>query len=228
MGENKQMKYFESQQPDEEVIFLVRRHILALAPVLSMAFFIYLIGFLLVFMLPVYLPSFVTGYASNVYILIVSLLFLFNTIFLFSNWVLHYLHVSLLTNEHFVEIDQYGLFGRKISALTLDKIQDVSNDQHGLVNTFFNLGFVQIQTAGEAPNFELHFVPNPSKICQTIMETEENYSSRHGLRGDSLGGNAAVHESVANAEAQRAEVANPVTPEPTIEYPGAEWNQEQK
>lgn len=211
MADPKYVKYFESQQPDEEVIFVVRRHIIALMPIFAIVAAIYFLGFFGVFILPSLVPTLVTGLAYNVYILVISLIFLFNTIFLFSNWVLHYLHISLLTTEHFVEIDQYGLFGRKISALTLDRIQDVSNDQNGLLHTLFNLGSVQIQTAGEAPNFQLHFVPDPYKICQTIMETEENYSNRHGLR------------PAPSAEEQ------PISEvEPIIEYPGGEWKQGQE
>lgn len=215
MAEVKQVKYFESQQPDEEVIFLVRRHLIALMPVFAISFFLYLIGFMAIFIFPRVMPMLVEGFAYNVYVLVVSLLFLFNTVFLFSNWVLHYLHIALLTTEHFVEIDQYGLFGRRISALTLDKIQDVSNDQKGLVHTLFNLGLVQIQTAGEAPNFVLQYVPDPYKICQTIMETEEEYSSRHGIRGTGVNGNANIH----NVEPEKAAA----TEEPQIEYPGEEW-----
>jgi len=214
MAEVKNIKYFESQQPDEEVIFVIRRHIIALMPVFAISTLIYIFGFFALFIFPGILPA-VTKYpAYNVYILVVSLIFLFNTVFLFSNWVLHYLHISLLTTEHFVEIDQYGLFGRKVSALTLDRIQDVTNDQNGLIHTIFNLGFVQIQTAGEAPNFKLYYVPDPYKICQTIMETEEAYSARHGLRPE---GQPVVNEAVAEQP--------PIVVEPTIEYPGGEWNQ---
>jgi len=214
MTEAKQIKYFESQQPDEEVIFVIRRHVIALMPIFAISTLVYIFGFFAVFIFPGIVPAVVEGFAYNVYVLVVSLIFLFNTIFLFSNWVLHYLHISLLTTEHFVEIDQYGLFGRKVSALTLDRIQDVTNDQNGLIHTIFNLGFVQIQTAGEAPNFKLYYVPDPYKICQTIMETEENYSNRHGLRPNTTA-----------ATLENAEQITAVSSEPTIEYPGGEWNQ---
>lgn len=205
------MKYFESQQPDEEVIFLTRRHVIALMPIFAIAFCIYLLGFLAIFVIPSVIPIVVSGFGYNVYVLVISLIFLFNTVFLFSNVVLYYLHIALLTTEHFVEIDQYGLFGRRISSLTLDRIQDVTNDQKGLLHTLFNLGVVQIQTAGEAPNFVLQYVPNPSKVCQTIMETEEDYSNRHGLRPD-----LPSTKVGATADEQPAE-------EPKIEYPGEQW-----
>lgn len=224
MAEVKEYKYFESQQPDEQIILLVRRHILALASVFAIAFIVYAIGFLAIFIFPFLIPSMVEGFAYNIYVLVISLIFLFNTVFLFSNWVLHYLYVCLLTTEHFVEIDQYALFGRKISTLTLDKIQDVTNDQHGLINTVFNLGLVQVQTAGELPNFIVRYVPDPARICQTVMETEEAYSNRHGIRGNGLTGNA--NQTAANSQtAPSATPENMPPQEPNIEYPGDEWKQ---
>lgn len=220
------VKYFESQQDDEQVVFLARKHILAMAPIFTISFLVYLIGFLAIFVFPSLIPVLVEGFAYNVYVLVVSLMFLFNTIYLFSNWVLYYLHVAILTTEHFVEIEQYGLFGRKVSQLALDKIQDVSNDQRGLVHTMFNLGNVLIQTAGEAPNFDLNFMPDPYKICQTIMEVEEEYSNRHGIRGG--GTNGSANNTTNPGQTDVPAKPQSELPQPEIEYPGAEWNQEQK
>jgi uncharacterized membrane protein YdbT with pleckstrin-like domain len=182
MKESKQIKYFESQQPDEEMVFLVRRHIIELVPMFMIALLGYTFGLYAIIFLPESFPVLVNGFAYNLYVLVVSLIFLFNTIFVFYSWLLHYLHVTILTTEHFVEINQYGPFRRKVSVLTLDRIQDVTNEQNGFIHTIFNLGTVHIQTAGEVSNFVLRYVPNPYKLCQSIMETEEEYSNRHGLR----------------------------------------------
>lgn len=201
-------KYFESQQSDEQVILLVRRHILALLSVITISVLLYMIGLLAVFVFPFLLPMMVSGFAYNIYVLIVSLLFLFTTIFLFNNWVLHYLHAAVLTTEHFVEISQSGLFSRKISVLALEKIQDVSSSQEGIVHTMFNIGEIEVQTAGEAPNFTIEYVSDPNKTSQKIMETEEAYCTNHGIRAE------VVTENIVNDQ-------------PNIEYPGGEWKQEQ-
>jgi uncharacterized membrane protein YdbT with pleckstrin-like domain len=196
-------KFYESQQSDEEVVLVIRRHIVSMLSVFSIAGLIYLIGFIAVFVLPFVIPVIVSGFAYNIYVLFVSLLFLFNTVFLFSAWVLNYLHVAILTTEHFVEIEQSGLFSRKISQMNLDKIQDVSTAQKGLINTIFNIGIIDVQTAGEAPNFTIEYVQDPDAVSHKIMETEENYSQRNGLR---------TPGSMPEEE--------PVTSEPLIEYPG--------
>lgn len=212
-------KYFESQQSDEEVILLVRRHIMAILPVIAISALLFLIGFIAVFVLPFVAPAFVSGFAYNVYVLFVSILFLFNMIFLFNAWVLHYLHVAILTTEHFVEIDQAGLFSRKISEMTLEKIQDVSASQRGLVHTMFNLGSVEVQTAGEAPNFVIEYAPDPNSISEKIMETEEIYCKKYGIRTTGISGNANNNTFVQQANGVAPQSQSPEPPEPTIEYP---------
>jgi uncharacterized membrane protein YdbT with pleckstrin-like domain len=213
-------KYFESQLPDEKVVLLIRRHFFAILPYVITASFIYFVGLLMVFVIPALLPSFVSGFVYNIYILVVSCLFLFTTAFLFHNWALHYLRVAILTDDHFVEVAQAGLFSRKVSQMSLDKVQDVSANQKGVINTMFNLGTVDVQTAGELPNFLIELVPDPSGIAQKVMQIEEEYCERVGLKGDGLTKNAnvtsrvtAIQENVANLS-QEQQYA-----EPTIEYP---------
>lgn len=217
-------KYFDSQQADEEVIILIRRHPLAMISVFAISGLIYLIGVIAVLVLPFAVPLLVTGFAYNVYVLFVSLLFLFNTLFIFNTWVLHYLHVAILTTEHIVEINQAGLFARKISEMTLEKVQDVSASQKGLLNTMFDIGQVEVETAGEAPNFIIEFAPKPNEIAQKIMETEEKYCRKYGIRTTGVSGNANnntfVQQSNHTEKAPQIEGA-----EPQIEYPGEEWNQ---
>ncbi len=209
-------RYFESQLPDEKVILLIRRHFLAILPHVITASLVYLLGLLLVFVLPLLVPALVSGFTYNIYVLLVSCLFLFNTAYFFHNWILHYLHVAILTDDHFVEVAQNGLFVRKVSQMSLDKIQDVSASQKGIVHTMFNLGTVDVQTAGELPNFVIELVPDPNAIAQKIMTIEEQYCERVGIKSDGLSRNANVTSRVANGTlATEDESLAP----PTIEYP---------
>jgi len=217
-------KYFESQLPDERVILLIRRHFLAILPYVVTAGLFYLLGLILVFVLPALFPAVVSGFSYNIYILAVSVLFLFTTSFLFHNWTLHYLHVAILTDDHFVEVSQAGMFSRKVSQMSLDKVQDVSASQKGVVDTMFDIGTVDVQTAGELPNFLIEHVPDPSGIAQQVMKIEEEYCERVGLKGDGITKNAnvtsrveAVQQNIANN--QDATDENPV---PVIEYPVAQ------
>lgn len=197
-------KYFGSQQSDEDVILVLRKHWFEIFPSYVAAGFVYFIGLLAIFVMPVLFPAIVKGIAYNFYAIAVSLLFLYNTAFLFSVWLIHYLNVGLITTEHVVEVCQDSLFSRKISELDLEKIQDVSANQRGIAETMFNFGTVNVQTAGESPNFIFTHVPDPNAASQKIMELEEEYASRHGLRNPTPAEQAAAEGTPS---------------EPTIEYP---------
>ena len=199
------VKYFESQREDEEVLLLIKRHLYAIFPEFAITFVMYIVGFIGIFIVPTLTPMVVEGFAYNVYVLVISLIFLFSTIFMFNNWLLNYMHVAILTTEHFVEIEQTSLFSRKISVMTLEKIQDVSSSQNGLINTLLNIGSLEVQTAGEAPNFVVEYASRPSEIAHKIMEAEEAY-----------------RDGVVSAETEAKPKTSKIESEPTIEYPEGE------
>ncbi len=165
-------KYFEAQKDDEEVLYIIRRHWFTLALPLVVAFLMYLMGFLGIFLLPSLDPSVVSGYSYNIYILSISLLFLFPGAYLYSVGVLYYLNVILITNENIVEIHQVRFFAREISELGFEKIQDVSSKESGIFQSLLNFGQIEIQTAGENRNFIFPNIPNPSEWATVIMDLE--------------------------------------------------------
>lgn len=177
-------KYFSAQKKDEVVLRVMRKHWLVLMPVIVIVSSVYLLGFLAIFLLPNYLPALVEGFLYNIYVMIVSLTFLFNTVYLFTEILIYYFNVGIITNEHLVEIEQARLFARTISELMLDNIQDVTASQSGILQTMFDYGNVNIQTAGKLPNFMFTNIRNPNVCAQEIIDASEKYVKKHGsLRG---------------------------------------------
>lgn len=86
----------------------------------------------------------------------------------------------VLTNENIIQVLQFSLLNRQVSQLNLTKIQDVSVDQTGLLQTFFKYGTIEIETAGEAANFRFPFAPNPNIAAKMIIEAHEDYVRRRG------------------------------------------------
>jgi len=175
-------KYFESQQDNEIISLIIRKHWFVLLPPLLTVGLLYGIGIFSVFFFPYYVPAMVSGMSYNIFVLIMSLLFLVTTNVLFYVLLIYYLNVSLITNEHIVEIVQERLFSRKVSELELGKIQDVAARQTGAMQTFLNYGSVEIQTAGELPNFVLKYIPKPNDCAQEIVKLTEDFGRRHGTR----------------------------------------------
>lgn len=85
----------------------------------------------------------------------------------------------VVTNENIIQVLQFSLFNRQVSQLNLAKIQDVSVDQVGIIQTFFGYGTIEIETAGEAANFRFPYAEDPTRIAKIIIEAHEDYIRRH-------------------------------------------------
>lgn len=167
-------KVFESQQEDEKIILIVRRHWLTLFPSLIVSFAIYLIGTISIFIFPRYFPQIINNLGHSIYVLILSLLFVFSSVQLFVSWIEYYLSINVLTDQHLVDVDQNSLFIRRESILNLDEVQDVSSSIKGFIRTIFDFGDLDVQTAGEEKHFILENIPNPDFVAKKILETAEN------------------------------------------------------
>jgi hypothetical protein len=133
---------------------------------------------------------FSTGFAYNIYVMVVSLTFLFNTVYLFTEVLIYYFNVGIVTTEHLVEIEQERLFSRTTSELMLDNIQDVMASQSGVLQTMFDFGNINIQTAGKLPNFMFTNIRHPNECSRIIIEASEQYVKKHGpFRGSDIGRN---------------------------------------
>jgi len=92
----------------------------------------------------------------------------------FIGWLDYYLDVAVITNERVVDIDQEGLFNRKISELYLSDVEDVTGTIKGALGTFLDFGDVTVQSAGNQAEFILDKVPHPYKITKLIIDLHQD------------------------------------------------------
>lgn len=171
--------YFENQPRDEKIILVKRRHWLAYSAQLILIVFLILIPFGLFFYMSTYdlfnirtlimqdyinLANLVVF--TSCYILIVLALFIYS-------WENYYLNIVIITSEHLVDIKQVDWFQRKVSEQSLLRVQDVSSKMQGFLQTFFKVGTVYVETAGEAPNFVMPNIHKPYEMSNTIMTYQE-------------------------------------------------------
>lgn len=160
------------QKQGEKVEFVLRRHAITFVPSILL--------FLVMLALPVagYLidaadgQTILTGtsLAQVGVVLLVSAYYLGALLFFISQFTDFYLDISIITNDRILDIDQRGLFARVISELDLSRIQDVHSEIKGIFPTLFNYGRVEVQTAGDLPEFDFDDVPNPHAVRQRIIE----------------------------------------------------------
>ena len=88
----------------------------------------------------------------------------------FLNW---YFNVNILTNERLIDMDFNSLLLYNQDMATLDDIQEVSPRRAGLLGLIFDLGDVEVQTAGAKVGIEMIKVPRPFEVGDLIIEQAE-------------------------------------------------------
>lgn len=159
---------FEEQEADEDIIFLLRKHwVTNLSWILIGVLMI--LGPLVIF--PLFSRFGLLPQIPNGRVFTVTLFWYLVTFgYLFFNFLSWYFNAYLLTTERAVDIDFYNLMYHHVASTRMNKVQDVSYQQGGVMRSIFNYGDVFIQTAGEAPNFDFLAVPKPALIVEKLNE----------------------------------------------------------
>ncbi len=158
--------------PGEQVVAIFRKH----------SFFMWLAGlkYLVLAIIPPIALQFVSSYitlgtlaqiAFITYLIILWVMF-------FIEWTNYMLDTWILTSERLVDIEQVALFTRRVSTLSLDRIQDVTFEQHGIFETFFGFGMILIQTAGEEHEFRMPMMRDPAQVKDIILQTYQGSKDR--------------------------------------------------
>jgi hypothetical protein len=159
-----------SQDEDEVVHLLVRRHHITSVPALFFVFVVFLIP--IVFPLIIPMISFLQISGSTV-ISFLSLYYLalFGYVLLkFSEW---YFHVGLISNKRLIDIDMENILSKNFAETTIASVQDVEYTQKGVLQSLFNYGTVEIQNEAVEQNFEYDNIPHPSQVAELINELAE-------------------------------------------------------
>jgi Bacterial PH domain len=90
--------------------------------------------------------------------------------------VFHILNIWIVTDSRVLDIWQIAFFNRKVSELHLESIQDISVNTSGIVQSYFNFGNIDIQTAASAQHFTFEEVPDPLDIKDSIMNAANVYT----------------------------------------------------
>lgn len=165
------LRHLPGAEENERILTVLRRHWTALV---SLGF-----SFILVLVLPVATyaglsfgrPDFFEDpIRTTLFVLGLSIFFLYAWLFLFQHFIDYYLDVWIITDKRILNIEQIGLFSRTVSELRLHRIQDVTSEVHGFFHTMLDYGNVYIQTAGEKERFQFENIPHPNEIAKLILD----------------------------------------------------------
>jgi uncharacterized membrane protein YdbT with pleckstrin-like domain len=119
------------------------------------------------------------GYNITFIIFLYSVWAIFLWIWAFVLWTDYYLDVWVVTDKKIVDVEQFGLFNRKVSIVNLDKIQDVNFNISGFITTMLNIGSISVQTAGIEKLFTIRGIHDPIKIHAQLSQTLSEYKKTH-------------------------------------------------
>jgi hypothetical protein len=157
----------------ETIIKVLHRHWFDIASHLFMAaFFAILLAFGF-FLLPALFPAAFTGENGLIALLIENTFLLLLFIFVFLVWIDVWFDVWIITNERIINIEQKGLFVRHISEVSFSKVQDVTSETNGLIQSVLDFGEVYVQSASEIPRFLFRSIPDPVAVKDLVMRLSQ-------------------------------------------------------
>lgn len=168
--------------PDETILRIIHRHFFSFVDdAMSIVFFFALpliFAIAMMFFVPSGTVSTLFPENANVGILYFALTgVLFAWMYAWWRWTDHFLNVIVITNERIYEVKQHGFFRREVGSFGLDRIQNITTTQKGIIATALNFGDLYIETAGENENLNMLTVPNPSELKQFINELQDQFKT---------------------------------------------------
>lgn len=168
--------HFETQEPEEEILLILRKHWLTNIPWFITGIILFFAPLVLTFfpLLESFLPRF-----QFIFVVIWYLILL---MFVYEQFLIWFFNLSIVTDERIIDVDFINLTTKKTSDADLDKIQDVTFTNNGVFGTIFNFGDVIVQTAAELPEFIFEAVPQPASVANILqrLRTEEKVEALEG------------------------------------------------
>lgn len=167
---NSSMKEFEGQHDNEEVLFVFRRHIIAMRKgfyQLLVPFAIASIPALVVPFIPYrFLPDW---WQNPLNLLLISLVgFAIGMVLFLYQWMGWYFSVFIVTNMRLRQLTQNTIFGRSVIDVGLTKIQNISYTIGGVSADLLGYGTIVVQTfVGDLVLDKIH---HPEEVYNKLQE----------------------------------------------------------
>lgn len=167
---------FESQQDDEEVLLLGRRHFVTN--------FGWIAAICFAFVVPLFWGEFpfLKALDGNTAVSLTLLWYLGIAFFGLQSFLMWFYNVYIITNERLVDVDFIGLLSKTVNVCQISRVEDVNYTQRGFLASMLNYGDVIVQTAseqktpdtaGEASAFTFEAVAVPDKVASLISQLTE-------------------------------------------------------
>lgn len=163
-------------QPGERVICEIKRHPFGIISMYFSGGIAIVIAVILAALAPQFVDQF--SFDGNITLMAIlgvaivvvgvsAMLWIATTIYWQNRWI--------VTDDSITQIVQDGLFGRRVSQLSMENLEDITVDQQGFIPSMFNFGTLKAETAGERSKFVFPMCPNPNAYARKILEVHETF-----------------------------------------------------
>jgi len=157
-----EVKDFDGQREGEELLFIFRRHIIAMRK----GFYGLLIPFAITSIPPLI-------WQDNLQLFLLPLGGLAVGLMIFTyHYIMWYFTVYIVSNERLRQVTQRGFFGKDVVELRLSKVQNISYNIPGFSGEIFGYGTIVIQTF--VGDLVIHKVEHPDRIYNKLQDAVQN------------------------------------------------------
>jgi hypothetical protein len=160
---------FVGQDPDEEILLLLRAH-----PITNLK---WIIPAILVFFIPFLIPPFFsllnfnfeplpTTYAMA----LIIINYLLVLVIIFEGFLGWYFNVYMVTTKNIVDIDFENLLSSNIDLTPISNVEDANSAQNGILASIFNYGNVFVRSAGAKSLTDFIDVPRPHAVADFVID----------------------------------------------------------
>ncbi len=174
----------------EEVIKIVRRHYFVILPFVTTI----LLGLLAPIVIVLFLvsdflaldPELVSrirDVVADLKYFGYSLWALFLWTIFFIEWTDYYLDIWVITNKRVIDVEQKGFFHREVTSLSYERIQDITVETRGFIETLFKFGTLHVQTAGSHREIVIKdaYYPEEARSLMVKLQNEFKKDARSDL-----------------------------------------------
>lgn len=159
---------FLGKEDDESVVLILRKHWQFLLPTILECIFFLLLPFILSVIIP-NLPN--RGLFVFALFLVSLLISLSLLIYRYVRW---FYNVNIITDQRVIDMDFETLFSHKTTEARLEKVEDITFKQIGILSNLFDIGSIYIQTAGAKSEIEFKEIHNPKQVQDILSDLLES------------------------------------------------------
>ena len=159
---------FLGKEDDESVVLILRKHWQFLLPTILECIFLLLLPFILSVIIP-NLPN--RGLFVFALFLVSLLISLSLLIYRYVRW---FYNVNIITDQRVIDMDFETLFSHKTTEARLEKVEDITFKQIGILSNLFDIGSIYIQTAGAKSEIEFKEIHNPKQVQDILSDLLES------------------------------------------------------